>query len=473
MARRANITALAAAHSIERIFSRFSWLGDADELLARLGITRRELRRVADDDEVSAALETRRHAAINTPWRVESPRARVRDFMTRAIEPHVIDILTAAWEAVPYGYAVFEIVYARGAGPNQGRVLIDRIIPCPFEWFVLKPDGRILWADTRLEADPRKFVAVASGATLRKPMGEALLAKAYWPWYFRTHGWRLWAKFLEQSAVPLLIGRTSGMRDVVIEALAKVTSGPSIVVDGDGDVKAVATPGAKGGQFAEFELGCVRRIQRLILGQTLTSGTDGGAGNRALGEVHERVRDEKRRADIRLISRAVQEVLDRLAVLNGLPEAGRFVMEDGVGLEKERAARDEILHRIGVRFTERYMREKFGLEEDDFRIEERAAGQGDNAVPSAMALSAEGPFTEGQQIIEDTVASLAGNAPQPVSPEAIASAIRGARDEADLVARLGVAMAGADDAAFRQVLERAMTGAEITGLIEAERTAED
>lgn len=473
MARRSNISALAAAHSVERIFSRFSWLGDADELLARLGITRRELRRVADDDEVSAALETRRHAAINTPWRIESPRARARDFLTRAIEPHAVEIVSAAWEAVPYGYAVFEIVYARGTGTDQGRVLIDKIIRCPFEWFILKPDGRILWADTQLEADPRKFIAVANEATLRKPMGEALLAKAYWPWYFRAHGWRLWSKFLEQSAVPLLIGRTSGMREVVIDALAKVTSGPAVVLDGDGDVKAVPMPGAKGGQFSEFELGCVRRIQRLILGQTLTSGTDGGSGNRALGEVHERVRDEKRRADIRLISRAAQAVLDRLAALNGLPEAGRFVMEDGVGLETERATRDEILHRIGVRFTERYMREKFGLEEDDFRITEQTTGQSGGTFPSSMALSASGMFTEGQQIIENAVSDLAAAAPQPISPEAIASAIRGARDEAELIARLGVAMAGADDAAFRQMLERAMTGAEIAGLIEAERTAED
>lgn len=469
-----SLQALTAAHSVERIFSRFSWLGDADELLARLGISRPELRRVADDDEVSAALETRRHAAINTPWRIETPRARAREFLTRAIEPHVIDILSAAWEAVPYGYSVFEIVYARGTGTDRGRILIEKIIRCPFEWFTLKPDGRILWADTRQEADPRKFIAVANEGTLRKPMGETLLAKAYWPWYFRAHGWRLWSRFLEQSAVPLLVGRTNAMRDAVIEELAKVTSGPAVVVDGDGDVRAVAAPGAKGGQFSEFEIGCVRRIQRLILGQTLTSGTDGGAGNRALGEVHERVRDEKRRADIRLVSRAAQAVLDRLASLNRLPDAGRFVMEDGVGLETERAARDEILHRIGVRFTDHYMREKFGLEEDDFTIGEPAAGAETPPAPALrMALAADAPFTEGQQAIEDAVASLVGQAPQPVSPEAIASAIRGARDEADLVARLGVAMAGADDVIYRRLLERAMTGAELTGLLEAQRTAED
>ncbi|RMD93347.1 MAG: hypothetical protein D6811_05075, partial [Alphaproteobacteria bacterium] len=152
-----------------------------------------------------------------------------------------------------------------------------------------------------------------------------------------------------------------------------------------------------------------------------------------------------------------------------------FVMEDARGLEEDRAERDAVLSGIGVRFTETYFREKYGFEPDDFSLDQSQSSAPQPVMSSALevTLADDRPrFTAGQQAVDDAVAGLAASAPQPIPPEAIASAIRGARDRAELVARLAVVMSGADDRAFRQVLERAMMAAEINGAIEAERTAE-
>ena len=474
-------TAYTSAVSIERALARFSWLGDADEVLSQLGIDRTKLRRIAYDDEVAAALETRRDAALNTPWRIEHDQSRARRFFDDAAAHVIPSILSAAWNAIPYGYSVFEVVYGQADG---GRIRIENIIECPFEWFLVRPDGALHWRNDQAPVDQRKFFAVVHQGSLRKPMGEALLAKAYWPWYFRTHGWRFWAKFLEQAAVPLLVGRTLSDKQAMVEMLRSLSSGPVAALDREEEIVAVDTPGNSSNKFTEFELACTRRIQRLILGQTLTSGTDGGSGNRALGEVHDEVRQEKRRADIRLITETAQRVLDTLAALNALP-APRFVMEGDASLQMDRAKRDETLVKAGMlRFTRRYLEEKYGLEPDDFEElspEQAAAvadvGVGEQRAGGRMAATFASPdnphnpdrprFTAGQQAIEDEIDRTLASLKSPIDAAAIRSAILGAESVEDLYERLAVAMRDADDREFRETFERAMFAAEIMGYAHA------
>jgi len=480
-------SAFASSQSIERALSRFGWLGDPDDLLQKLGIDRTKLRAIEHDDEVSAALETRRAACANTPWRIEHPQARARTFLTDVLTPHIDNLMQAAWAALPYGYSVFEVVYqapddVRNRTP--GRIGIAQVIECPFEWFRLLPDGKLIWRDDNTEAEPLRFIATAHAASLRKPMGDALLAKAYWPWFFRSHGWRMWAKFMESAATPLVYGKTQGEKQALVDLLRTVTSGPVMAVNDVDEVATLDTPGNSPNKFTEFETACQRRIQRLILGQTLTSGTDGGSGNRALGQVHNEVREEKKRSDVRMVSLTIQNVVERLCILNGMA-LGTFVMEDGTGLEMDRANRDKILVEAGmVRFTAEYVREKYGLEESDFIIPEiqqntppalestaqPATKQIADTAPRGLVQLVDGSghaprpqFTADQQAIEDEVARTLPQLPSPIAHAAIASAIRQAKDANDLYERLSVALADADDRQFRQTFERALYAADIMG----------
>ncbi len=491
---RTNPEALQSALSIERALTRMGWLGDPDDLLAKLGITRDKLRAVEWDDEVSAALETRRDAALNTPWRIEHPQARVRKFITDTLLPDATSLMRAAWASVPYGFSVFELVYFAPDdldNPLPGKVSVKQIIECPFEWFMFLPDGTLMWRDSMQPCDPRKFIATVRDGSLRKPMGEALLSKAYWPWYFRTHGWKFWAKFLEQAAVPLLYGKTMGEKQALTDLLRTVTSGPVMAVNDTDTIESVDTPGNSPNKFTEFETACTRRIQRLILGQTLTSGTDGGSGNRALGDVHNEVRQEKKRADVLLISKTMQRVVDTLCALNGITEPPKFVMEDGSGLEMERAERDKILVEAGMlRFTPEYLREKYALEASDFTVPEQVAAPSDQAHPPAPADKTPAAthatvqhrlvdgvhdprprFTAGQQAIEDEIDRTLDAFVSPIQHKAIASAIAGATSADDLIERLGVALQDADDRQFRQTLERALFAADLMGYGQAQRAA--
>jgi hypothetical protein len=93
-----------------------------------------------------------------------------------------------------------------------------------------------------------------------------------------------------------------------------------------------------------------------VLGQTLTSSIGKGGGSFAAAKVHNEVREDKRRADVRMISGTGQRLVDALWELNGFPgEPPEFCMQDDVGLEQERADRDAVLVDLGVRFTPEYV----------------------------------------------------------------------------------------------------------------------
>ena len=472
------LPAFGSSHAIERALARFGWLagGDYDDLLDQIGISRAKLRALLVDDEISAALETRRAACINTPWRIEHESSRARELLTEIIEPHMHSILSTAWEAVPFGYSVQEIVFKEEAG----RISVAQVVECPFEWFSVRPDGRVFWRDT-LQPVQDNFILTVNSPSLRKPAGEALLAKAYWPWFFRTHGWRMWAKFLEQAAIPLLYGKTMGDKSSLLDLLRTLSQGPVAVVDRDDELLALDQPGNSPNKFTEFEIAICRRIQRLILGQTLTSGTDGGSGNRALGEVHNEIRDEKRRADVRLVTQTAQRVLDMLAAYNGVPP-GRLVLEDPHGLERDRAERDKMLVEAGIlRFTRTYLEEKYGFEPDDFEEPPAApkapdTGAGFSSIGVGRVELSRKPgsmkpdrprFTAGQQAIEDEIERVLPDVPSPIDAAAVRSAIVGAKNADDLYERLAVVLQDADDVTFRRMLERAMFAAEIMGYAHA------
>lgn len=480
---------LASSSSIDRMLTRFGWLGEADEVLSRVGIGRAQLRSLETDEEISSNLETRRFAVTNTPWRFEHPQARAAKFFTDAFTPHIERLLTNLWSAVPYGYAVVEVVYSEPGNPGNttpGKYGIANVLDVPFEWVRMLPADVMLWRDNATECDPRKFFSCVQSGSLRHPSGVSLLSKLYWPWFFRCHGWKMWAKHMERVAIPFLYGKTDSDRNVAMAALTNAVQ-DAVLVSGTRDEITALDMGRSGNTlFPDFETAVTRRIKMAILGQTLTSGTDGGSGNRALGNVHNEVRMEKKRADTRMIISTVQRIADALAALNGMQPA-TFIMEDGSGLELDRATRDKLLVDAGMlKFTPDYLKDKYALLETDFTVPEppaqlQAPDQQQNQPPSAAdtkqaAMNAVAPFkfidgrhdhkprfTAGQQAIEDQVDKTLANFITPITHKAIASAIAGATSPEDLIERLGVALQDSDDSVFRQTLERAMFAADLMG----------
>ena len=472
--------ALFSEQAIDPVMRFMTTLADPDEALRKAGVTRPSLRVCLSDADITAAFDTRKEALLATPWRLEGPQTKALDHVWAELDAWIEPVTRCVFNSLPFGYSVGEIVFAakaRGIG-------IGSFSEKPFEWFAPQRDGSLIWKPLTnpagITVDARKYVTTVREASYRNPYGEALLSRLYWPWFFRTQGWRFWAKWLERFGMPLLVGETSGDAQAMATALSMAVQDAAVAV-GSGDKVTAVEQGSGSGHFETFDRSVVALFNRLILGQTLTSDTGkDGSGSRALGQVHNEVRLDRRNADIRLTKRSIQKVVDTLWALNGyagLPPS--FCMEDDTGLEAERATRDSTLVKAGiVRLTEQYVERVYDFEPGDFEIPAAAVAQKDEPKPGDESKpdgdhaeplkAAAGPrFTPGQQALDDEATRALKGLRGPISADAIRAVIEEATSAEDLAVRLAALWGDADTDAFQMVLARAMFAADVMGYAHA------
>lgn len=473
-------------YAVETINTLLSKLPDPDTLLEKVSLARADLKRIEEtDDEIAAALETRHDAVISTPWRLHPFEGPDIEWLWEVIDPFINTLLSGAWQAVPYGYSVIELIYRIEAG----RFVISTASEKPIEWFEPKRDGTLMYyppnggiGNSTLGVGETvdsefKFILTQRMPTYRNPYGRALLSLCYWSWFFRFNGWRYWMRFLERFADPFIVGNTSSPEEFV-QRLQAADIVNSIGVGLEEKVS-VITQG-QGGEFEKVENILRDRIQRVILGQTLTSQV-GDSGSYAAAKVHDGVRDDKRTSDIRLIRGSIQKVINALWKLNDL--AGKppvFLLQDDTGLEESRATRDATLVNAGIlRFTQRYIQSAYDLEPDDFEIPQQAADNPPNPPVAGGKLKAgektggwsfaasKGEFTPEQQAIEKLADAALAAAPQLIPEDAIRSAIMAAKSPEDLEVRLSSLALDSDASDFRELMERALFAADIMGYVHA------
>lgn len=495
--------ALTEQVSVDKAVSMLFTMSDPDAVLKKLGIRRTDLRALEGDDEITAAMDTRIESVLSTPWRLEPGIGQGSDFVWAQLETHLPELIRGALSANKYGYSVLELIY----GPIDGKYGIAAVNEPKFEWFEFNAAGVLLYKDsttgdtTDVLADyPNKFILTRRNPTLYNPWGESLYSRLYWAWFFRVNGWKYWVTALERYGSPFLKGTApEGMgldedgnpisnAKALLDALSTANQTATIALPEGWNVELLSAPNG-GGAFQDFETACVKRMQRLILGQTLTSDTgQNGGGSYALGQVHNEVRMDKRNADIRMVSRSVQTAINYLWTVNGIAGVPpTFVMEDGKGLDQERATRDATLVNAGiVKLSEDYLLRAYDFEEGEIElpgdpvpqepepqtqpVDPRMDEQVDSVQTSSrsgITFATGGRFTPNQQALEDIADEAARKKVELVSEEAIRSAIRAAKSPEDLEQRLAVVLKDADPQEFRAMLERSLFAADIMGYVHA------
>jgi phage gp29-like protein len=436
---------------------------DPDETLKKAGLSRADLKRLTKDPEIWQCICKRVNALVATSWRLEPNASRNNKWLAAQLTPHIETLLTATVNAVLFGYAVVEVTYQDG-----DRVSIAKLSEKPFSWFTPTHEG-LLYTDRQtgqiITCDPRKFILITSRASYENPYGEALVSRLWWDVYHKFQLWSNWALFIERFAAPLLVGKTGGNVTEFTQNLTMAVRGAAISVGTQDDVKAVEVA-SSGDAFIKMNDAINAAIQKLILGQTLTSQV-GSSGSYAAAQVHADVQTEQRNADIRLASCAVQSLVNTLASFNGF-DAPQFVMADDTGLELERAQRDALLVERGVlTLTENYLLDRYDYQAGDFTVPAAAPAMPQPAAGLRANLAAGDPFTPEQMVIEriaDDALTALGN---PIQKQAIASAIKAAKDPDDLAERLAVVLRDADLNEYNRTLERALFAADILGFAHA------
>ncbi len=357
---------LSSEVAISRMLDYFFFVVDPDELLAKAGIERYKLRSLTHDDEIFQCIETREDAIHATNWRIESNNTRIGKWLTTALEDYVDGLLRGFMEAIWYGHSVQELVYESVGN----RIAIARCAIKPMQWFTLEQDGTTWFTGDdgrRILCDTRKFLVARHRPRYDNPMGEAILSRLWFPVTWRREGWSLWLSFLQTFGEPIVIGQVPNYKEF-IAAMQKQGVRSAVAWQSVSDTDRVTTINASTpGEFSALENAIRSRIQRLILGQTMTSDA-AGSGSYAAAAVHNQVRKEKVAADIRFLTHQMQGVLDRLCGLNGF-ERHRFIMADANGLETTRAARDAVMMPVikasGLKFAKSYFTDVYDYREED------------------------------------------------------------------------------------------------------------
>lgn len=462
--------ALWISQEIGRVVGMFSTAGDADEILKKLGKTRKDLIACEADDEVTQVFDTRREALLATPWRIEHDDIEMHDWIHNQVEANYEAIVGGAFGAVGYGYSIVRPVYdePEDGAPSGALVggiqMIDELRIEDFDlngegkWRHKNPDSGTFEVLEPWMEDYLYFITVRK-RTQRQPYGEALMSRVYWPYFFRYNGWRFWMAFLERFGSPMLLGNAAdGDTDALAEELAKAVQDAVVAVGAEDKVTAIQVSGS-GEAFAKADDALVRRIQRLVLGQTLTSDV-GDKGSYAAANIHNLVRLDKRNADIRLVTPTVQRIVRALTVLRfGLDvEVPKFVIEDETGIQKDRAERDAtLLNAKALRLTRGYFERAYDLEDDDFVMpgekgyaaegtgegEEEEQGEGQepaggslSATLSALLAKRGQRFTDDQEFLETFLQEALGKIGSPITRRKIEKEVRLAKDEGDLARRL-------------------------------------
>lgn len=449
---------------------------EPDEVLRKAGKDRTELRKVAADDEVATALDTRLAALVATPWRLEPATGPAVKFIWEQLERHATSIVEGAFSGLLYGYSVIERVYARR---DDGKLVVVELDERPFDWFTVRRDGGlILRVGMALDEAPLdvvdKFILTRHRPSYRNPRGAALLSRLYWPWFLRSAGWRMWARFLERNASPLMVGMGNNTKTLA-EALAAAVNSGVLAIGKDEKVERLDA-GARGEAYREFSDQVDRRIQKAVLGQTLTTDVR-GSGSYAAAKVHDLVRLDRRLADIRLVTPALQNYVNALMRYNFPGVAPpTVVLQDQAGLEAERAERDLKLAQTGqVEFTEAYWLNRYDFEPGEIKARAPApalppgAAPGQLEVPADLSAWARGLFSstsalrrrqEAIDALGDDAVALSGS---PITQADVRAAVKASTGPEDLVDRLGELAGHLPAAAFAELLERALFAAEVIG----------
>ena len=460
---------LYAQEAVTQFLYNFGRQPDIDEVLRKAGIARHRLKILLDDDEIAQVVETRLDALLAAPFRIEPNDTVEAEFLNETIKEWYFEIVSCGLNALFFGYSVQEAVYEL---KPEGYVGLKWIGEKPMQWFEPKNDGRLIYRQdstvNEREVDQVfKFFLTRRKATYEQPYGKALLATLYWLFFFKQNGFKFWAKFLEKFGTPILLAKvgskdttTTAMNNALLNAHAQSV----LTIDNKDDVQLLSTPGngTAGSSFESFNNQLLRQIQKVVLGQTLTSENNGG-GSYALGKIHENVRLDKLKSDIRLVTPTLQAVVNALCKLNNWSEYKVMIGEKPKPLNKDQAERDAHLKNAGANLTPQYFKREYSLQEGDVAEPEQVSQTQFNALlKRVFSFKASSQNISSQQQEVEELTDGQGDL-QLLSNEQIKQLAAESNNPESLIFNLTQLIPGATRTQFTTALDQALYAADILG----------
>lgn len=156
---------------------------------------------------------------------------------------------------------------------------------------------------------------------------------------------KFWAKFVERFGNPLLVGKSSKSLEGMLKALLNAHASSVMFINADESVEAINSLKMVQQHLSHLIKKIERSIQKLVLGQTLTSGTD-SSGSRSLEKFILKCKTIKLTLTFAWLHQRFRQWLMHCVVLNGW-ERHLIVIGDEKSLNAPKADRDVKLKMLG------------------------------------------------------------------------------------------------------------------------------
>lgn len=333
------------------------------------------------NSHLASVMQTRKLALAGLDWTVEP-------FSDDAADKKIADHFRADWEALESEELVLDLADAIGKGYSVVAL----------EWaaqnggFTVTGSSHIDAKHWRFDLDTGFFRLLTDEHPLGllPPFGSVIehryrarsgsanktgvLRTCVWLYMFAGYSLKDWMVFSEVYGMPVRIGKydpstSKDERDALALAVAMIGSDAAGVISKDTEIEILeAARGSSVDVYEKLLAVCEAGISKAVLGQTLTT-SEGQHGTQALGNVHERVRQDLLEADARALARTLRTQLIRpwLVFNHGAEAADRspkLLAQISEPEDLEATSRVvQTLVNVGLPVSRNWAWEKFGIPE--------------------------------------------------------------------------------------------------------------
>lgn len=421
--------------------------------------------------------------------------------------PVAIDWMEVMWQmssAIFTGYKVHEVVWDM----VNGQVLPTKVVDRKNNRFKFDHEGNLLVLSS-LSLDGQRypdyqFAVSRHMATCMNPYGVALLSSCYWPWLFKTGGFKYYMQYCEKYAVPVPFGQyPQGAQEKDIEQFEQSLAdfiNNFYVLAPDGSKIELLTPSGGGSQLPQEALivRCNNEMSKALTGQAVVAELQ-QVGARAASETAASRQEMINNSDRDISSSGMSEIFRWITIFNFgrdvAPPVLEFFAEKQAG--KERAEAYQTVANMGGRPSRKALLEEMNMPEaeDDadailptqpaLNAPQTPINEASNATKSefnAQFNEGSGAYSEGDQrtiaqakadlafenaVVETVDAQFAADVIEPFAAMLEEFEASG-KTLAEFHESLGAFLAGVDDGAVRELTEQALTLSALRGAADAQ-----
>ena len=405
----------------------------------------------------------------------------------------ISDWLEVMWQmsaCIFTGYRAHELVWELVDGKYLPTSVIDR----PGRRFRFDVNGAPMllsngaWQGASVE--PYQFVVSRHMPTHDNPYGMALLSSCFWPWTFKTGGWRYFVKYCERHGLPWPVARypagtSESEQDDLANALAGMMEAGYVVMQEGNGVELLVPNGSGSGNLPQQNLItlCNREMSKALTSQAMI-GEQLDVGARAASDTAKERQNEVHDSDRDIAAASMAQIFKWITLFNfgeGVaPPTLEFYKQEAAG--KARAEAYQIAANMGAKPSRKAMLDELDIPEAE---DDKDALLPMRRAPVALpkAASADGPsavnfsalagftFAKAAGMTEDQAMQLAADAAdQAIEDKMIAPVYQmlvqfesEGKTLAEFQAALQSLVGDMDDEALREVIDRALTYSMLRG----------